>query len=202
MLRACCWPEPRLPSRRESLVRSWLGRRTLREFLGRSPPRRCRRGVPTIVFLDDHHANHAADRQVGRQEGLVAFDTRLSIDRAVDGLPAALLSGALDDAELVLAVLPRPASPAVLRPRWHIAQRRVFAQPADDDDEPHGSFGLFQERNDPFHQPRCQLQLGGESRPTTVPGDRRDRPLADLQQRQRTHRGCRRASEIVTHTCP
>ena len=60
-----------------------------------------------MILLDEHHANDAADRRVGRQEGLVAFAALLPINRAGDGLPAALLSGTLGETELVFAVLAR-----------------------------------------------------------------------------------------------
>src|SRR5476649_1260990 len=60
-----------------------------------------------MVFLDEQHANHATDRRVGRQKGLVVFGTLLSVDQTLDGLPAAFLPGTLGEAELVRAVLSR-----------------------------------------------------------------------------------------------
>ena len=163
-----------------------------------------------MIFLDEQHANYATDRRVGRQKGLVVFGTLLSVDQTLDGLPAAFLPGTLGEAELVRAVLPRATAPttrAALELRRHAAQRRVFAQSADDgdarlqgtpqerafgvaaiDDQPHGFSGLFHERNDPLHQSRRQLQLGGEPRPTTALGNRGHGLLANIQQRTQRQR--------------
>ena len=129
-------------------------------------------GVPAMIFLDDHHANDAAYRTVGSQEGLVGFGGLFAVDRALGCLPTTLLPSSFGQTDLVYAILSRSAptpTRSFSRFRRQVAERRVLAQPADDshallqrafqewslgvtaiDDIPDGFPGFSQDRNDPL----------------------------------------------------
>ena len=66
-------------------------------------------GVPTVIFLHQHHADDAAHRSIGRRKSFVRLGHRFAIDRAIDGLPASLLSGALGQREFVFPIFGRQA---------------------------------------------------------------------------------------------
>ena len=157
-----------------------------------------------MILLDEHHPNHATDRRVGGQEGLVLSTSpcrgpcnRWFASRFLPGdvhqpvpavLPRLTTPRRASRFSLAASSQPRPAQPADDR-NAHLQtrrQERAFGVAAIHD-EPHGFSGLFQERNDPF-DPRYRHPAGGESWPTTALGNRRHRLLADIHQRPQRQR--------------
>jgi hypothetical protein len=148
---------------------------------------------------DEHDANQTPGRRVGGQERFVGLGHLLPVERALQLLPAAPLSGALGQADVFLAILARPAAPPLPLGHDHAPQRRILAQPthhgrprcqgaleegalrvAPVDHDPDLFSGRLEQRSNPLDQPRRQLQLGGKP-PAAAAGDRRF--AAHIQQR-------------------
>ena len=136
------------------------------------------KGIPTMLFFHQHDANHAAGRLVSCQERFVLFRGGFAVDGALDRLPAARLTSAFGQTDAMLAIHAWPAATTTFWLLRYVAQVRVFVQAPHDhharqiqhaaekrrlritavDDDPHGFPRLFQQWNDPLHQPGRQLQ--------------------------------------------
>ncbi len=167
-------------------------------------PNQWEEGEPTMIFVDEHHANDATYRRIGCQKRFVRLCASFAVERAIDRLPASLPPGSFGQAETVLAILARPAAAttlSLLPLRRQIAQCGVFAQATDDyhadklqstsqerplgvaaiDDDPNRFSRRFQDGNDPLDPTGRQLQLGGKALPPPVLGNRRHRFLVNLK---------------------
>jgi len=163
-------------------------------------------GAPAMRFLDQHDPNHTAGGAIGYQERFVGLGGQAAVQHALDGFPSTPLTGLFEETEFVFAIHTWPAARATLTRfefRWQVAQGRVFAQATDHDQlgdlqhtpqkrplgvaavdhDPHGSARSFEDWSQPLDQSSCQLQLGGEPRPTAFLGDRGQRLLANVEHR-------------------
>ena len=88
-----------------------------------------------VVLFHENHSDQTARRAVGRQEGLVALARLGPVQHERLGPPTVPVARTFGQADRVLAVLARPATTALSRRdrRGHVPERRILAQPADDD---------------------------------------------------------------------